>query len=120
MLSMHLRQIFRKPMRTVLYLLILALLTAFFCVSLNLYDNSRQNIRLAQETYSTIAVMELYADVDSRGNLIADVSTAEDYAAAVGLDKKGAGEDISVILLERMGRAVPHRMPKAKLLEELR
>lgn len=80
MLSMHLRQIFRKPMRTVLYLLILALLTAFFCVSLNLYDNSRQNIRLAQETYSTIAVMELYADVDSRGNLIADVSTAEDYA----------------------------------------
>lgn len=80
MLSMHLRQAFRKPMRTVLYLLILALLTAFFCVSLNLYDNSRQNIRLAQETYSTIAVMELYADVDSRGNLIADVSTAEDYA----------------------------------------
>lgn len=46
--------------------------------------------------------------------------TAEDYAAAVGLDKKGAGADISVILLERMGRAVPHRMPKAKLLEELR
>ena len=30
MLSMHLRQAFRKPMRTVLYLLILALLTAFF------------------------------------------------------------------------------------------
>ena len=46
--------------------------------------------------------------------------TAEDYAAAVGLDKKGAGEDISVILLERMGRAVPHRMPKAKLREDLR
>ena len=46
--------------------------------------------------------------------------TAEDYAAAVGLDKKGAGEDISVILLERMGRAVPHRMPKSRLLEELR
>jgi 3-dehydroquinate synthase len=44
--------------------------------------------------------------------------TAADYA--VGLDKKGAGEDISVILLERMGRAVPHRMPKAQLLEELR
>ena len=46
--------------------------------------------------------------------------TAADYAAAVGLDKKGAGEDISVILLERMGHAVPHRMPKAQLLEELR
>ena len=42
--------------------------------------------------------------------------TAGDYAAAVGRDKKGAGEDISVILLEELGRAVPHRMPKAELL----
>ena len=46
--------------------------------------------------------------------------TRADYEAAIGLDKKGAGEDISVILLERMGRAVPHRMPKSRLLEELR
>ena len=45
--------------------------------------------------------------------------TAGDYAAAVGLDKKGAGDDISVILLEKLGRAVPHRMPKAELLELL-
>ena len=44
---------------------------------------------------------------------------AADYAAAVGLDKKGAGADISVILLEALGHAVPHRMPKAELLEEL-
>ena len=45
--------------------------------------------------------------------------TAEDYAAAVGLDKKGAGDSISVILLDKLGHAVPHRMPKAELLEEL-
>ena len=44
----------------------------------------------------------------------------EDYAAAVGLDKKGAGDSISVILLEEAGRAVAHPMPKAKLLEELK
>ena len=44
----------------------------------------------------------------------------EDYAAAVGLDKKGAGDSISVILLEEAGRAVVHPMPKAKLLEELK
>ncbi|WP_297212681.1 3-dehydroquinate synthase [uncultured Flavonifractor sp.] len=43
----------------------------------------------------------------------------EDYAAAIGLDKKGAGADITVILLEELGRAVPCRMPKSKLLEEL-
>ena len=45
--------------------------------------------------------------------------TAEDYAAAVGLDKKGAGDSISVILLDKLGHAVPHKMPKAELLEEL-
>ena len=44
---------------------------------------------------------------------------AEDYAAAIGLDKKGSGDGISVILLEELGHAVPHRMPKAELLEEL-
>ncbi len=77
---MFLRQMFRKPMRTLLYVLVLILLTAFFCMSLNLYNNSQQNIRLAADTYTTIAVMELYADVDTRGNLIEDISTAEDYA----------------------------------------
>ena len=45
--------------------------------------------------------------------------TAEDYAAAVGLDKKGAGDSISVILLDKLGRAVPHQMPKAELLAQL-
>ena len=46
--------------------------------------------------------------------------TMEEYAAAVGLDKKGVGADISLILLEELGRAVPHKMPKQALLEELK
>ena len=46
--------------------------------------------------------------------------TLEEYTAAIGLDKKGAGMDISVILLEELGRAVPHKMPKETLLEELK
>ena len=46
--------------------------------------------------------------------------THADYAAAIGLDKKGAGDSISVILLEEAGRAVAHPIPKAKLLEELK
>ena len=45
--------------------------------------------------------------------------TQEEYAAAVGLDKKGAGADITLILLEKVGRAVPHKMSKQALLEEL-
>ena len=46
--------------------------------------------------------------------------THADYAAAIGLDKKGAGDSISVILLEEAGKAVVHPMPKARLLEELK
>ena len=46
--------------------------------------------------------------------------THADYAAAIGLDKKGAGDSISVILLEAAGKAAAHPMPKAKLLEELK
>ena len=43
----------------------------------------------------------------------------EEYVAAIGLDKKGAGDDISLIVLEEMGKAVPHRMSKTALLEAL-
>ena len=43
----------------------------------------------------------------------------DDYAAAIGLDKKGAGADITLILLDRMGHAVPHKLPKAELLRLL-
>ncbi|HIY20944.1 MAG TPA: 3-dehydroquinate synthase [Candidatus Flavonifractor merdigallinarum] len=46
--------------------------------------------------------------------------TQEEYAAAIGLDKKGAGSDITLILLEELGKAVPYKMPKHKLLEELK
>ena len=42
--------------------------------------------------------------------------TANEYAAAVGRDKKGAGADITVILLDGIGHAVPHKMPKAQLV----
>lgn len=46
--------------------------------------------------------------------------TQAEYAAAVGLDKKGAGEYITLILLRELGRAVPHKMTKTQLLEELK
>ena len=43
----------------------------------------------------------------------------EDYTAAIGLDKKGAGGSISVILLEQAGKAIAYPMEKSRLLEEL-
>ena len=42
--------------------------------------------------------------------------THQQYADAVGLDKKGAGDSISLILLESMGKAVIRKMPKAEVL----
>ncbi len=45
--------------------------------------------------------------------------TAEEYAAAIGLDKKGAGADITLILLDKMGHAIPHQIPKTDLLKLL-
>ena len=40
----------------------------------------------------------------------------EGYAAAIGRDKKGAGDSISLILLRALGQAVAHKMPKDTLL----
>lgn len=45
--------------------------------------------------------------------------TREAYAAAIGLDKKGAGSNISVILLAELGCAVAQPMPKTELIKEL-
>lgn len=42
-----------------------------------------------------------------------------DYAAAIGLDKKGAGEDISLVLLREIGHAEIRKTPKAELLNLL-
>lgn len=43
----------------------------------------------------------------------------QEYTAAICLDKKGAGADISVILLETLGRAIPRKLPKAQLIRLL-
>ena len=102
MLSMHLRQLTRKPARIVIFILILVLLTAFFCVSLNLYANSMYNLKLADETYTTIAIMELYADVDTHGNLIDDITNVEDYAGFHALTVYGY--DLEPIVTAPRGR----------------
>ncbi len=44
---------------------------------------------------------------------------AEYYEAAVGLDKKGAGEQITLILPDRPGHVIPYRIKKRELLAKL-
>lgn len=55
----------------------------------------------------------------SLGQVTSISCTMDGYAAAIGLDKKGAGADITVILLDRIGHAVPHKMPREQLLNLL-
>lgn len=45
--------------------------------------------------------------------------TAADYRAAVGLDKKGAGEYITLILPDRPGHTIPYKMKKSELFSLL-
>ena len=45
--------------------------------------------------------------------------TKEEYTAAIGLDKKGSGDAISLILLDRLGHAVIHKLPKKEVLDLL-
>jgi 3-dehydroquinate synthase len=45
--------------------------------------------------------------------------TMADYAAAIGRDKKGSGEDISFILLDTLGAAHAHKMSREALLKEI-
>lgn len=64
----------RDRKRTITNILLLTTTTLFFCASLNLYINSKENLDRANDTYSTIAVMELYGDIDVQGNLVEDLS----------------------------------------------
>ncbi|NCB62765.1 MAG: 3-dehydroquinate synthase [Clostridia bacterium] len=41
------------------------------------------------------------------------------YASAIGLDKKGAGDDITLVLLKDLGQAVLKRLPKKDVLTML-
>ena len=70
------QQLLRNKIRTMLYLIVLSSVTAFFVMSTNLYRNSITNLQVVEDTYSTIAVMELYGNINKFGELTD--RTAED------------------------------------------
>ena len=70
---MHLKiflQQLKRGKKTGLYILLLMVVVAFFVMSINLYHNSRANLQTVEENYSTIALMELYGEIDEYGNLV--------------------------------------------------
>lgn len=64
----------KRSRKTAFYILLLIVATAFFVTSVNLYQNSTHNLQKAEETYSTLAVTELYGDIDQYGNLVEENS----------------------------------------------
>ena len=69
-IRIFLQQTVRKKSRFVLNLALLCAVTVFFVVSLNLYANSMRNLQTVEDTYSTIATMEIYGDVNKEGDLV--------------------------------------------------
>ena len=65
----------RAPWRMALFLALLAIATAFFCLSGNLYLNSKKNISAAEDAFSTVACLEFFRDMDLYGNPTASVES---------------------------------------------
>lgn len=84
----------KRSKKTVVYLCLLAIATAFFVMSVNLYANSSGNLKVAEEAFSTLAVTELYGEVDKYGNLVERNSEEHIGYKAVGVK----GYDFSEII----------------------
>ena len=84
----------KRSKKTVVYLCLLAIATAFFVMSVNLYANSSGNLKVAEEAFSTLAVTELYGEVDRYGNLVERNSEEHIGYKAVGVK----GYDFSEII----------------------
>ena len=57
----------RSKKTTVYFWLMLIVATAFFVTSMKLYRSSIRNLQISENTCSTLAVTELYGEVDQYG-----------------------------------------------------
>lgn len=119
-----LRQTVRKKSRFVLNILLLCAVTAFFVISLNLYQNSRANLQTVEDTYSTIATMEIYGDVNAEGELVSP--SADDRVGRFLLTRYGY--DLSLLqelpmvqnidLRYRCAAYIPEQIPLTQYAQE--
>lgn len=71
------QQLLRGKKRLILNIVLLTAVTAFFIMSLNLYYNSTANLQRVEETYSTMATVTFFGDMNRKGELTDP--EAEDY-----------------------------------------
>ena len=85
-IQIFLLQTRRGTKRLVLQLVLLCAAVAFFVVILNLYHNSNCNLLTVDNTYTTIATMEIYGYVNEAGELVApnDASCVGRHWMSVG------------------------------------
>ncbi len=69
-IQIFLKQTRRSTKRLVLQLVLLCAAVAFFVVSFNLYINSMRNLQTVEDTYASIATMEIYGYVNKAGELV--------------------------------------------------
>lgn len=104
----------KRSKKTVFYLLLLIVATAFFVTSLNLYHNSTSNLQKAEETYSTLAVTELYGEVNRYGELVERNSEEHIGYQPVGVK----GYDISKIIDSEAVRSYDLRSQYGAYIED--
>lgn len=64
----------KRSKKTVVYFWLLLIAATFFVTSMNLYRNSICNLQTSESTFSTLAVTELYGDIDQYGSLVEENS----------------------------------------------
>ena len=84
----------KRSRKTVFYILLMIVATAFFVTSMNLYENSIRNLEISENAFSTLAVTELYGEVDKYGQLVERNSEEHIGYKAVGVK----GYDFSDII----------------------
>ena len=94
---MYLTLFFRGKKRLLLNALLLLSVTAFFCMSVNLYKNSVDNLQKANDTYRTIAIMELHGSVNTFGELLKEPNGRMRQVAVTGYDYSPVLEASGVI-----------------------
>lgn len=84
----------KRSKKTILYLLLLLIAASFFITSVNLYQNSVHNLKIAENTFSTLAITEFYGEVNRYGELVERNSKEHIGYKAVGVK----GYDIHKII----------------------
>ncbi len=104
----------KRSKKTVVYFWLLLIAATFFVTSMNLYYNSTSNLQLSENTFSTLAVTELYGEVDRYGELVERNSEEHIGYQPVGV----RGYDISKIIDSEAVRSYDLRTQYGAYIEE--